>query len=972
MPFVDIVSDQHAIHGTHSHGQEGFASAGGAYPAQLKWSDLHPGLKVLPKGAPPAGPGEINWEDTLGGKFALALERLEGLLYAVFGSRPNGNPKRQWYDRQHPRCLWGPETWERRLLMGPPTCYEQGQCWDYQESGKEYAALGESPPCCPLPRPTVPIRSRSGDPGFQFLAGAHDRTVFPLGSVTRDFASEPFDPEGYGWFGATQPGRQDGVGYEYRNGQPVTFRWTRPAGVAAPTTIQLWWKRRLPGSAWSGWDAMTMTPAGDTYSATWEAQPHGTEFRWYIKYFYNDPDPGDPDITKYDPGDDAAPTDEQAYYLQWFTHFNPYIYGLPEMLEAYGGGINVRHGTDFYQFDGGETIQPELIDMCRWILSWFGGDCCGGEFDTCAETDDRSDVFHHNPRFRGGDEGLCCIPMPIRFRWSGSNVHPHYMTGGKGLVGGATPDPRPLHNHPNHKPPVGDAWGSAAARKTWRGINMLYADDTHFDNPFYGGGYSWGTAPGTFVLMYKPNYDELAKVYAKYPSWGLRPGDVIEAVHIKEIVDAVDYLIDYGVWSTINICTRKRTPGQFMGKDCGYHFAENYTQCFGTSGAEWRIACEKCCANADACWPYNHVLGYWYHEWGPGYENSYTEYPDTCESWPTPSWQECTQNCGSAKCHMMARKSGYSQYSPESNPGCPCERQYWEDTVCDGYDPFGQFGGEGAYGCGYHRSEQGCRSWDWELERCVDDPHAGYNCVRRVEGLSYFACTPGKCNRGWDATHGGQFKKNRLDHEYCHGLDCSGLWSKATGPPGNEASGNCLGDMFGCGDTFPGGPDQGLWFQEVTGIYWRGLVPSWYSGCDGMPGCSSDCSFGDTLALPPAIPGYGHHAADGTPLCAQYIDAVSGCFSAWVGYACCTGHICQCSLGDFPVCKGEAAWVAVDLNLDGSGRPYRAFNGRDGGLLPYEGRGVPRLRDYDLTKNPATWMHDCPCETWTGAGTCVI
>jgi hypothetical protein len=38
------------------------------------------------------------------------------------------------------------------------------------------------------------------------------------------------------------------------------------------------------------------------------------------------------------------------------------------------GGVNVRHRTDFDQFDGGETIQPELIDMCRWILSWFGGD----------------------------------------------------------------------------------------------------------------------------------------------------------------------------------------------------------------------------------------------------------------------------------------------------------------------------------------------------------------------------------------------------------------------------------------------------------------------------------------------------------------------------------------------------------------------------------------------------------------------
>lgn len=41
------------------------------------------------------------------------------------------------------------------------------------------------------------------------------------------------------------------------------------------------------------------------------------------------------------------------------------------------GGVNVRRGTDYYQLDGGETIQPELINMCRWILSWFGGDCCG-------------------------------------------------------------------------------------------------------------------------------------------------------------------------------------------------------------------------------------------------------------------------------------------------------------------------------------------------------------------------------------------------------------------------------------------------------------------------------------------------------------------------------------------------------------------------------------------------------------------
>lgn len=65
--------------------------------------------------------------------------------------------------------------------------------------------------------------------------------------------------------------------------------------------------------------------------------------------------------------------------------------------------------------------------------------------------------------------------------------------------------------------------------------------------------------------------------------------------------------------------------------------------------------------------------------------------------------------------------------------------------------------------------------------------------------------------------------------------------------------------------------------------------------------------------------------------------------------ACYTGHVCHCSLGNFPACWGEATWGAVDLNLDGSSKPYRNFPGRNGDLATYTGRVVPRLRDYDLT-----------------------
>jgi len=239
------------------------------------------------------------------------------------------------------------------------------------------------------------------------------------------------------------------------------------------------------------------------------------------------------------------------------------------------------------------------------------------------------------------------------------------------------------------------------------------------------------------------------------------------------------------------------------------------------------------------------------------------------------------------------------------------------------------------------------------------------NCHRQVAGYSYYACTPDQCNHGWDANHGGQFKKNRLDHIW-H----PGLYSKATGPPGHEFSGNCLGDMFGCGEIYPLGPDSGLWFHEVTGITWRGLVPGWYGGCEAQPECSTDCpwSLGEVQALPPPVPGYGYHDVGGAPICRVLNENLGGT----PNNPAIARHSCACSLGDFAVCRGEATWVAVDLNLDGTGRPYRYFPGRNGNLLPYEGRGVPRLRDYDLTKDPVTWMHDCPCETWTGAGTCVV
>jgi hypothetical protein len=810
-----------------------------------------------------------------------------------------------------------------------------------------------------MPVPSVPIRSRSGDPNYQFRQGVHDRKYFPVGSVGRSPEGTAFDPQGYGWFGATSPGRTDGVGYHEVTGDIVTFTWTKPDTLGTPTDVFLYYRTRAPGGAWSAWVHWGMT-GGPIYSITRGPFDHGTEMQWYIRVRYLTEG-----VIRYDPGGETPPADADAYYLQWFTHYNPYANGYPEMLEDYGG-VDVRHGTDFYQFDGSETVQYGMIDMVRWAISWLGAHCCGGEFDGCAETDSRSDAAHHNPRFRGdspysggtaGENPLCCIDFPIHFRWSGSNQHPHYVSGGKGLVGGGDPlDTRPLVNHPEHLPGSGEVWGSEAARLSWRGINHIYGLEP-FNNPFYGGSWSWGTAPGTFVLAYQPLYSPNAEVMSKWPKWGLRPGDIIEPVHIQELIDAIDYLIDYGIWTSTQVCTRKRTPGEYMGVECGYHFFETTIYGVGTSGDESIISCQKCCSNAVSagCSSNIKALGFWIHQWWPGGSSTNQEVPDTCDPWDAPTWAECVESsCVQEKCVMMAER--HAQTTELEDPyGCTQNESY--GAICDGYG----FDPGAAYGCGSIFEDRGCYTFD-EFGAVIESPKKTRTCGRRVEGLSYYICTPDECADGWDATHGGLFKKDRLDHTWSGGS----LSFVATGPPGNEFSGNCLGDIYGCGTVTPGHTGE-MTFHDVAEVYWEGLVPGWLSGCSGKFGCGAGCGSGtsasDVQGLPAPVPGYGYYDPfTGQHLCRLW--TLEGAFDP-EPLVLHDGKYCRCILGNYPVCKGEAVWVAVDLNLDGTGTPYRLYGG--GG---YSGDAIPRLRTYDLTKNAGTWMHDCPCETWTGASEC--
>lgn len=1066
MAFVDVTSDQIADCGTGTHNDETLISPGGLYPSQLLWRDLHPpGVRVLPRGSAPAGSGEINWEDTLGGQFALAIARLEGLLYAVFGSRARAFylseqwRKVQWYDGPHPRCLWGPEIWVPHCIWGVSGCGLEecgATCWDYRygESPdgygdiKEYVASGGyySGLAAAFPRPQVPIRSASGDPAWQCRMGTHLTRFFPADCLARTAGvSFPHDPRGHGWFGATNPGRDDagsnpwlheGDGYYHDVGEDVTVTYTLPDEAMVPTYVRLWYQTKPPGGAWSGWAYKAMTPAGVDYSATLDAEQHGTQCRWYIEYHYEvgskpgtlstwidestgiitlgsghglttrdevdvagsgwartamsisaydattitvtggtgDPLPPAPasvtvsrSYTCYDPGGESLPADADAYSFCWFTHYNPCGRGLPEMLDEDWFGRDIRHGTDYYQFTGDEPVQAELINLLRFALAHLGHATCPPDRNSdesgCAHT--YGSVVYWNPRYRhptdSGD--VCCQPINMRWWFSGSAPYPHYRRRGKGDPDIELWDPldtRPLRNillvgeDPEDVPP-----GLEAARRSWRGFDNLYRNDP-MDNPHYGGGCSWGTPPAEFVLWYEGGEGD---IYAKFQFVGLRPGDVIDPIHIQEIIDAVNDLIDYGVWTYVPVCTRKRTPGTFMGYECGSYYFHDYGDwIYGPGGCveghneyqEGWQGCQKCCANAHtdecrglSCDDHMWLLKEYMHTWGDScdtgpWDDEYWTTEGTCDCipWTKPSYGDCIDPCEQAKCRMTTYQQGSSGYQdPYAFEQDLCVKGYWRYTNCD----------TGTYPMGQHTAGKQCL---W----MGDTWHANYECFRRVSGVSYYICTPPAAYNGWDDNHGNTFTKERWDHTW-H----PGLYVVSTGP----SSGNKFGDIFACGDVYPGSNDA-VWFEMVGEVNYAGSVPSWLEGCSSTPGCDPECAW-DTYELPAELPGYGYIDSWGDPICEKGTNTQGWHDLYTVGL----GHQCSADWPPANSCRGETVWVAVDLNLDGTDTPYRKFPGRNGETPFYaDDPGIPRLRDYDLDKAIEDGWYDCPCETYTGTGTC--
>ena len=852
-----ITSFEHATWATTAHRA---ARHGESY--RLRWQDIKQ--------------PELPAEQRLGARFRMAMIRLEQLLYAIYGARSQYEKEdpddKLWYKRQHPRCLWGPEQWRSTDDL---TYWEasSGTAW---QNYYEYAASGG---LAYGTHPEVPVRSRSGDPALQYRMAQHD-VRFPVGSVWRSPGYEVSDHRALPVIGGLAA-------------EAVYVYYRPPEGVVASSALLRWRIGVIPGNMNMSWDD---TEGHKYWYAFVGARPQGTVLKWQIRATF---EVGEETETVYEPlGEDGAvplwnepPEDEHdrgpydCYTCVWCTHYNPYAHGLPEFMHWYP---EFRKNVDEYLFNGTEQIQPELINLCRFVLNYI------------------STRFHHNPRLRGHPDA-CCFYMAVLFRWSGANYAPEYVTGGKR----APPDDpdgakiRPLTNHPEE---IGDL--NAAARFSWRGTPMVYKDPQYYVNYYYGMDESWFPYPEYIVVEDGPGGETW---YAKGTGRGLLPWDVIDPVHLEEIIAAVNYFVDYGLWTHIPYYSTKLTPGTFLGQQCGYFRSFGWTswwppeQNFDNVYHYYQWEC--CEASYDPP-----------HPWEPG---------GYCTPWTKPSWAACQghqERCyhdieWSRSCYSAggdAAKGGGLQVNCDSQTNIVCGQA--ESTVqCHEEGPT-------AYGRGL-----------WE----------------RIFGWSAWVCGPRQNSfpNACDELHGNGLIKGRWNH----------LWTpdiKDTGP----SAGNRFGDLEACGTLAD--PERPVWFGGVEGVIFNSPGSSWFEMKDCEPE-SFFCGYSSIDPYVERLPGLGAYknyegqAHDDEKLCGWWRELVHGV--DWFHQG------CSCEARG-PVCFNHRLWVAIDLNLDGVGRPYTEAPGE----YPPATDRIPKLYDYDFDPPegyPEPWS-ECPCETWTGPSPC--
>ncbi len=812
-----------------------------------------------------AEPFRMHWGDfkdtSLGNRFRLALKKLEGLLYVVGGSIPMYAEGKQWWHRDNPRCLWGVEQqYEIQLAVGGDRLVR------YDETAALGNVGGGSSAGC-----SVPIRSRSGDPNAQFARAAHS-AYFPLGSVERLGNVTVHDP-------AAMPAAN-----RWPDADDVVIRWTLPAAVTSVDAA--------PVVHASIGDFVTAESSPGVWETTIPAQAHDTWVDWYIAARVNggpgevtDPQMPDGQVPRFD-GRTEDPEHRAAgaaYSYCQYTHYNPYAHGLPELIEK------CRKGTDWYRFTPDEQVQPALINLVRFVL-----DQLVTEYS-----------FEHAPSLRTDEE--CCLHMPIRWRWSGSAQPDHYVGGGK------EPDGEPLHNR-------SALAGSEAARRSWRGVGMRWRNDYppgfFAGNWYFGDDESWLAWPGYLRLDPDPQDPINLALMRDYMKRGLCAGDCIDPVHIEELIAAIEYLCDHGLWKTERINTRPFTPGTMWGSTCGHwysyeHFEFKYDPPETYEEEHYSAGCDLCCQDC--------------------YSNPWVPENGWCIPWPGPctldpgnpdcfTWEQCN---GLAKCY--AEKWNNKHYY--DNPvGYTVGVENYREDIAWGLD----CGGDGFF-------QPGAYVGNWFNSSMTDEGCFRASTVQRsVYGSSYYLCGPARHTaNGPDDDHGNGITKHRRD-------DAGNI--KAY-----PSMGNRYDDMHACEEPDPTSPDP-PWFERVVPVKNKGPAPQWIN--------TSPDRIWNATELEPylTVAGIGIWKPDGSEPLTKWYDRDANDLKPYpiIGETCsedCDDPEVLCNTHrqahiDIDMygyeyvdpqtgstewrygCKGEHVYVSIDLNKDAE--------------------GVPQLRDYDL------------------------
>ncbi len=820
-------------------------------------------------------PSEMRWRDlhaldpTLGSRYKTAMEMLERLNFVVWGSRPIYLPSfKQWYHRQHPRCNWMAEqTKEVFCDLGTPNCNNM------YRSYYEYGAMGSA--AYGYIKPNVPIRSRSGDWKLQRVDGVrvHDDTWFPVGSVSRDDGSQEdyngrqtYDPKGHGYFGGdpTMIGTDGDVQIV---GEAVNVYYTPPEALASQVS-EVWLHYNSTSVQ------MVLQPEG-YYLGTIAAQDHNTLVEWYIELIVQPP-VGDP-YSRYDPGGESPPVSGKYYSYTAFSHYVSYPNGLPELWSK------CAKSTDAYQFTDDETIQVGLINLARFVLDYLA-----------------SRTIHHPATM--DSIAQCCTGLPVRFRWSGSAPWPHYQEGGKDSTDWVTP----LHNRD-----ADDGDGSEAARMSWRGTDEWWGD-----NPMYGPGASWLTTP-EYLWLDHFSYvdDDICAVYWRGLERGLQPGDVIHRSHIEEIIAAVNFIVDNGIWEKRPIKYRVLTPDfDVQGHPCGYGMDD------GTP-FDAAFTCR-----------YRDPVTYEY--------SAYSAPVD---------WEDCWDN--DAGDPPDKAPFGICYLSHHAVKSCSCSDGIVIETNTSE-----------RVECVKEAALESCSSYlaggwihnhgEWSAAAPPFEPEGLFQmCIAMVCEWAAYICGPQQCVEGVDAYHGNGHRKEREDGCDQNRRDDVVSW------------GNYFGETYCCASKTSDPDDHDIGFETVTAVHISSAADAWAGHCNAE---CEDCAY---ICIPwqtdvPELPGYPDY---------RYPDDPDGS----IGEMLCEGGCDQtgpakdseytCGLG-IADCAANYVWAAIDLNLDENGMPTL----RDYAESPSEDvvdaliAGCAAELIYPTESQVLTELSTCPCGTFTG------